>query len=101
MCSHENVSEDSPSSGGAEAHTKSGQAEPNAKDVSKTRARRTGRKGTTRRFRFATRQTERWVDKTQGPPPPTPGPPDAFAELRRGQYDIHVMRVDSEPARDH
>ena len=101
ICSHENVSEGAPSSGVAAAHTMSDQGEPNAKDMSKAKARPTGRKYTTRRFRFAKKQAKRWVDKTHGPPPPTPGPPDAFAELRRGQFDIHGMRVDSEPARDH
>ena len=41
------------------------------------------------------------IPKAAGPPPPTPGPPEAFTELRRGEVDIHGMRVDSEPARDH
>ena len=41
------------------------------------------------------------VPKAAGPPPPTPGPPSAFTQLRRDQFDSHGMRVDGEPARDH
>jgi len=66
ISSHENASEDAPSSGVAAAHTMSDQGEgfvvPKAKGMSKAKGRPKGSKDTKRRFRRAKGQSQHGVD---------------------------------------